>query len=163
MPTRYEGTEQEVLALETMIKLSRSLNSLSSHLLPPLQKEFGITESQLAVLESLHHLGPLTQGQLCQKILRSGSNLTTVVDNLQRDGLVRRERDPRDRRVQIVQLTPKGSELISKAFPRHVYRVTKAFGALTAAEQRELGRISRKLGRSLVEGAATERPARRGA
>src|SRR3954464_11795770 len=103
MPTRYQGTEQEVLALETVIKLSRSLNSLSSHLLPPLQKEFGITESQLAVLESLHHLGPLNQGQLCQKILRSGSNLTTVLDNLERDGLVRRDRDPNDRRVQIVQ------------------------------------------------------------
>jgi MarR family 2-MHQ and catechol resistance regulon transcriptional repressor len=162
MPTRYAGTEQEVLALETMIKLSRSLNSLSSHLLPPLQKEFGITESQLAVLESLHHLGPLTQGQLCQKILRSGSNLTTVVDNLERDGLVRRERDPRDRRVQIVQLTAKGSELIARAFPRHVDRVTKAFGTLTATEQRELGRICRKLGRSLAEESEARGPMQRG-
>jgi MarR family transcriptional regulator, 2-MHQ and catechol-resistance regulon repressor len=163
MPTKYSGTEAEVLALETVIKLSRSLNSLSAHLLPPLQKEFGITESQLAVLESLHHLGALTQGQLCQKILRSGSNLTTVVDNLERDGLVKRERDTRDRRVQIVRLTPKGSELIERAFPRHVERVTKAFGVLTDSEQRELGRLCRKLGRSLAEQGATERRERRSA
>jgi MarR family 2-MHQ and catechol resistance regulon transcriptional repressor len=163
MPTKYRGTEQEVLALETIIKLSRSLNSLSAHLLPPLQKEFGVTESQLALLESLLHQGPLTQGQLCQKILRSGSNLTTVVDNLERDGLVRRERDPDDRRVQIVQLTPKGRELIERAFPRHVDRVTKAFGVLTDAEQRELGRLCRKLGRSLADQGVTERRERRSA
>jgi MarR family 2-MHQ and catechol resistance regulon transcriptional repressor len=163
MPTKYKGTEKEVLALETVIKLSRSLNSLSAYLLPPLQKEFGITESQLAVLESLHHLGPLTQGQLCQKILRSGSNLTTVVDNLERDGLVRRERDPDDRRVQIVQLTPKGSELIGLAFAAHVERVTKAMNVLTGAEQRELGRLCRKLGRSLAEQGAAEKRERRSA
>ncbi|HEV7990306.1 MAG TPA: MarR family transcriptional regulator [Gemmatimonadaceae bacterium] len=146
-----------MLALETVIKLSRSLNSLNAHLLPPLQKEFGITESQLAVLESLHHLGPLTQGQLCQKMLKSGSNLTTVVDNLERDDLVRRERDPNDRRVQIVQLTPKGAELIGRAFPRHVDRVTRAFSALSADEQRELGRLCRKLGRALAEPGGAER------
>jgi MarR family transcriptional regulator, 2-MHQ and catechol-resistance regulon repressor len=163
MPTKFKGTEQEVLALETMIKLSRSLNSLSAHLLPPLQKEFGITESQLAVLESLHHLGPLTQGQLCQKILRSGSNLTTVVDNLERDGLVRRERDVRDRRVQIVQLTPKGEELIGRAFPRHVERVTRALSTLSGAEQRELGTLCRKLGRSLADQDAADRRERRSA
>jgi MarR family 2-MHQ and catechol resistance regulon transcriptional repressor len=158
MPTHYEGTEQEVLALDTVIKLSRSLNSLAAHLLPPLQKEFGITESQLGVLESLHHLGPLTQGQLCQKILRSGSNLTTVVDNLERDGLVRRERDVNDRRVQIVQLTPKGKDLIARALPRHVDRVTKAIGVLTREEQAELGRLCRKLGRSLAAPAVERSP-----
>jgi MarR family transcriptional regulator, 2-MHQ and catechol-resistance regulon repressor len=163
MPTNYKGTEQETLALETMIKLSRSLSSVSAHLLPPLQKEFGITESQLAVLEALHHLGPLTQGQLCQKILRSGSNLTTVVDNLERNGLVRRERDPNDRRVQIVQLTRNGSELIERAFPTHVARVTAAFGVLTSAEQKELGRLCRKLGRALAEQGAAERRERRSA
>ena len=163
MPTRYKGTEQELLALETLIKLSRSLNSLSSHLLPPLQREFGITESQLAVLESLHHLGPLTQGQLCQKILRSGSNLTTVVDNLERDRLVRRDRDPNDRRVQIVQLTPKGSEVIGRAFPRHVERVTRALQVLTQAEQKELGRLCRKMGRALADRTASEKRIERGA
>jgi MarR family transcriptional regulator, 2-MHQ and catechol-resistance regulon repressor len=146
MPTRFKGTPTEVLALNTVIKLSRSLNALSSRLLPPLQKEFGITESQLAVLEALQHLGPLTQGQLCQKILRSGSNLTTVVDNLERAGLVRRERDSTDRRVQIVHLTPKGEALITRAFPVHVERVTRVLSVLTPEEQVELGRLCRKLG-----------------
>ena len=62
------------------------MNAVQGELLPALQKEFGLTESQIGVLEALAHLGPLTQGELCRKILRSGSNVTTVVDNLERDG-----------------------------------------------------------------------------
>src|SRR4051794_30249511 len=131
MPTKFKGTTTEVLALDTLIKLSRSMSALGNRLLPPLQKDFGMTESQLGVLEALRHLGPLTQGQLCQKLLRSGSNLTTVVDNLERDGLVRRERDAHDRRVQVVSLTPKGEERIVAAFPHHAARVAEAFAVLT--------------------------------
>ncbi len=146
MPTRYIGAPNEVLALDTIIKLSRSLNSVQGRLTPKLQKDFGITESQFGVMEALLHLGPLSQGQICEKILRSGSNVTTVVDNLERDGLVTRVRDEDDRRVQIVALTAKGRSLINEAFPAHVARVTEVMSALTADEQRELGRICRKLG-----------------
>ena len=146
MPTRYQGTAGEVLALDTFIKLARSLNAVQAQVLPVLQKEFGLTESQFAVLEALHHLGPLSQGQLCEKILRSGSNVTTVVDNLERDRLVTRERDQADRRVQIVQLTDDGRARVLEALPVHVARITNALAALSADEQRELGKICRKLG-----------------
>lgn len=149
MPTHYRGKVDEVLALNTFIKLVRSLNAVQTHLIPPLQKEYGLTESQFAVLEAIHHLGPLSQGQLCQKILRSGSNVTTVVDNLERDGLVERERDDTDRRVQIVQLTERGRALVTAALPVHVSRITRVLSSLTKDEQRELGRICRKLGASI--------------
>jgi MarR family 2-MHQ and catechol resistance regulon transcriptional repressor len=149
MPSRYNGTPDEVLALNTLIKLNRSVNALSSHLIPLIHKDFGITESQFAVLEALYHLGPLSQGQLCQKILRSGSNLTTVVDNLERNNLVRRERDVEDRRVQIVTLTAQGKEVIEAALPEHIARVSQVMSVLTADEQAELGRICLKLGKSI--------------
>ena len=108
-----------------------------------------LCDVQLAVLEALHHLGPLSQGQLCQKILRSGSNVTTVVDNLERNELVRRDRDKEDRRIQIVTLTQRGRDVISAAFPEHVARVTEIMAALTSAEPIELGRICLKLGKSV--------------
>jgi MarR family 2-MHQ and catechol resistance regulon transcriptional repressor len=151
MPTHFKGTTEEVLALNTLIKLNRSVNALQTHLIPAVQKDFGITESQFAVLEALHHLGPLSQGQLCQKILKSGSNLTTVVDNLERDGLVRRDRDAEDRRVQIVTLTDQGRSVIAEAFPAHVARVTALLGVLSPVEQLELGRLCVKLGKLISE------------
>ena len=153
MPTRYKGSATEVLALDTFIKMVRSLNAVQAQLLPALQKESGLTESQFGVLEAIHHLGPLTQTQLCAKILRSGSNVTTVIDNLERDGLVRRERGANDRRVQLVSLTPKGDELIRRILPVHVSRITTVLGALSEQEQRELGRLCRKLGSASVSSA----------
>lgn len=150
MPTHYKGKTDEVLALNTFIKLARSFNAVQVQIIPPLQKDFGLTESQFAVLEAIHHLGPLSQGQLCQKILRSGSNVTTVVDNLERDKLVRRERDEADRRVQIVQLTERGRALVTTALPPHVSRITSLMSTLTKDEQRELGRICRKLGTAIA-------------
>ena len=146
MPTHYKGSAEEILALDAFIKLNRSVNAVQSRLLPALQREFGLTESQIAVLEAVFHLGPLAQGELCRKILRSGSNVTTVVDNLERDGLVRRVRDEDDRRIQVVNLTEKGRELLSRALPVHVQRVTRTMSALDSEELRELGRLCRKLG-----------------
>ncbi len=150
MPTHHVGPADEITALNAFIKLNRSVSAINAKLLPPLQREFGLTESQLGVLEALHHLGPLTQGQLCHKILRSGSNVTTVVDNLERQGLVRRERGAADRRIQNVHLTQKGSSLIAQAFPVHVARVTRLLGSLTPLEQTELARLCRKLGTAIA-------------
>jgi MarR family 2-MHQ and catechol resistance regulon transcriptional repressor len=146
MPTHYQGTSEQILALDAFIKLNRSVIAVQGRLLPSLQREFGLTESQIAVLEAIKHLGPLQQGELCQKILRSGSNVTTVVDNLERDGLVQRARDEADRRIQVVHLTDKGRELVDRALPVHVERITRTMGALEPDEQRELGRLCRKLG-----------------
>ncbi len=146
MPTHYQGTEGEKRALDAFIKLNRSVSALNGQLLPHLQREFSLTESQLGVLEALYHLGPLQQGQLCQKILRSGSNVTTVVDNLERGGLVRRERDATDRRIQIVQLTEHGRKVIAEALPVHVARITALLGRLSTDEQDQLGRLCKKLG-----------------
>ncbi|MDB4885025.1 MAG: putative MarR family transcriptional protein [Gemmatimonadetes bacterium] len=150
MPTHHQGSADEVRALDAFIKLVRGTNSTLAELLPPLQRDFGLTESQLGVLEALHHLGPLAQGQICQKILKSGSNVTTVVDNLERDGLVRRVRDADDRRVQVVHLTEKGRELIERAFPAHAARVTALMATLSSEEQAELGRLCLKLGRAVA-------------
>ena len=146
MPTHFKGTPQETAALDALIKLFRASNTVSGRLFGTLQKEHGLTESQLGVLEAIHFLGPMQQTGLCEKILRSGSNVTTVVDNLERNGLVKRERDANDRRVQVVHLTEAGRKLIARVFPQHVERVVDALSPLNRDEQKELGRLCRKLG-----------------
>ena len=149
MATHHHGSEEEARALDAFVKLARSSNALANELLPPLQREFGLTESQLGILEALYHVGPLPQGQICQKILKSGSNVTTVVDNLERAKLVQRMRDKDDRRVQVVHLTERGRELIARAFPVHAKRIARLMAVLTPAEQTELARLCRKLGTSV--------------
>ena len=143
IPARDPAT---MLALVTFVKLRRAVNTMDSLLTPALHKEHGLTESQFGVLEALWHLGPMPQARLCEKLLVSGSNLTTVVDNLEKRGLVVRGANPDDRRAYLVKLTAKGEALIAKAFGPHASRIARLLGALTQAEQRQLGSLCRKLG-----------------
>jgi len=106
-----------------------------------------LTPSQFAVLEALYHLGPMTQGEVSQKVLKSGSNMTTVIDNLERDGLARRERDAQDRRVIHVHLTEAGSSKVEAVFPGHVAALVEEFSVLSATEQETLGKLCKKLGK----------------
>lgn len=149
MPVNVTRDPATVLALSTFVKLRRSVNGLSSRLNGPLGRDHHLTETQFGVLEALYHLGPMPQARLCEKLLVSGSNLTTVIDNLERGGLVRRDPNPDDRRAYLVRLSDVGKSLIARAFPDHAQRVRALLGALTQAEQRELGRLCRKLGLGL--------------
>ncbi len=148
MGTHYRGTSRETRALDAFIKLMRAFDSIDAELNRHL-REIGLTQGQLAILEALLHLGPMSQQQLAAKILRSGSNVTTVVDNLEKQDLVRRTRRSDDRRVVEVSLTAKGRRHIEERFPTHVQRVTELLAALEPDEQAQLATLCRKLGRSV--------------
>jgi MarR family 2-MHQ and catechol resistance regulon transcriptional repressor len=144
---RYRGTDSEVLALGTYVKLSRAANTLSARLARSLA-DSDLTESQFGVLEALYHLGPLHQCDLAEKILRSSGNMTLVIDNLEKRGLVERRRSADDRRFVSIHLTETGSELITRVFPAHAQAITEEMAALGPEEQRALGRLCRQLGRT---------------
>lgn len=157
MPTHHRGTAEEVLALNTYIKLQRATNSLEARLAH--RRTMGdITATQFGVLETLYHLGPLCQGEISAKLLKSGGNITLVVDNLEKRGLVQRERETRDRRMILVSLTPAGRDLISQIFPKHLEAIVEEMSVLTPEEQQTLGDLCRKLGKQeKVEGGNTSR------
>ncbi len=146
MGTHYRGSREEMRALDTFIKLMRAAASVGMRVHRHLSEE-GLTESQFGVLEALHHLGPLCQKDLSTKLLKSGANLTTVVDNLEKRGWVRRERGTHDRRFITVHLSDAGRDVIARAFRRHVRAVVGEFSRLEPGEQDQLGSLCRKLGR----------------
>lgn len=150
MPTHYHGKKEEVLALDTWIKLTRAVDSLNSRLNQH-GTLGGLTESQFGVLEAICHLGPLPQCTLAAKLLKSSGNITVVIDNLEKRALVRREADPNDRRVSRVTLTPQGQTLIDEIFPLHAAAIAEEFSVLTSAEQEQLGVMLRKLGLRLAQ------------
>jgi MarR family 2-MHQ and catechol resistance regulon transcriptional repressor len=93
----------------------------------------------------------MCQHALAEKLLRSGGNMTLVVDNLQKQGWVKRQRQEKDRRMVEIHLTPKGRRLITRIFPEHAKVIARVMGELTPAEQEDLRRIARKLGRGAEE------------
>ncbi len=145
MGTHYQGTDKEKRALNAYIKLSRAAEAVSQRIHNHLQM-YDLTISQFGALEALYHLGPMQPGQLGQKILKSSGNMTLVVDNLVKRGLVTRQRRTDDRRCIEVHLTAAGEALIAAILPAHVAGVTAAFASLTAAEQDHLSALCRQLG-----------------
>ena len=144
MGTRHRGTNEEINALNAFIKLQRASESVATRVHSVLPE--GLTITQFGVLEALHHIGPLCQGELAEKLLRSGGNLTLVVDNLEKAGYVLRERDPADRRFVVVKLTDKGQAFISDIFPKILANVTREMAALSSTELLDLGRLCKKVG-----------------
>ncbi len=156
MPTNYKGCQQAVTALNAYINLMRASDSLAARLTAQLESQ-GLTVGQFGVMEALFHLGAMCQKTLGEKLLRSGGNITLIVDNLEKHGWVRRERQKKDRRMVTIRLTPRGQKLITKVMPPHAEAVVKEMGRLTPAEQEELRRICRKFGKGEGEKLCAER------
>lgn len=151
MGTHYSGSKEENQALDTYIKLIRAAESVTSRVHPPAELE-GLTHSQFGVLEALLHLGPLCQRELGSKILKSSGNITMVIDNLEKRGLVQRRRDRGDRRYVTVYLTQEGQQVIEAIFPRHMERIKNELGVLSLDDQQSLGDLCRTLGLSQGNG-----------
>jgi len=145
MPTHYKGSKEQVTTLNTFIKLMRATESLNQRLIRHLS-EADLTISQFGILEALLHLGPQNQKELGQKLLKSGGNITLVIDNLEKSGYVTRKKNPEDRRALIVDLTVQGKSYIEDFFPKHLAKITEEFSVLNDTEKKELGRICKKIG-----------------
>jgi len=145
MPTHYQGTGEEKLALDLYIKLMRASDSVTARL-TELRTLKGLSISQFGTLEVLYHLGPMCQKELGAKLLKSGGNMTMVLDNLEKKGYVERFRDEEDRRFVRVQLTSTGEKKLMEVLPHHVEKIVEMMNVLTPGEQEELCRLTKKLG-----------------
>jgi MarR family transcriptional regulator, 2-MHQ and catechol-resistance regulon repressor len=146
MSSKFKGTPAQERALGAYVKLERAAGAAFAYARVGLEEE-GLTLSQFAVLEALYHVGPLCLGDLARRILTSSGNLTLVIDNLQKRGLVKREQQGKDKRFVLATITPAGARLIERIFPDHARRITEVMGRLDPEEQERLGDLCRKLGK----------------
>ncbi|MBE0642513.1 MAG: MarR family transcriptional regulator [Bacteroidetes bacterium] len=145
MSTKRTYGKRSDSALALWVKLARAysvFNRESAHDI----RRYGLTQPQFGALECLYHLGPMTIGDLSRKMLVSGGNMTCVIDNLEKEGHVRRVQSEVDRRSVTVELTPQGQELIGRIFPQHAALIENVASVLDANEQDELSRLLKKLG-----------------
>jgi len=138
-------TDSEKRALNAYTKLMRAAESVTGRVGRNMAGA-ELTVSQFGVLEALFHKGPLCQRDIATKILKSTGNITMVIDNLEKRGLVRRERAAEDRRFITIHLTKAGEELIAEVFPRVLAAIVEEMTILKDTEQEELGRLCRMLG-----------------
>ncbi len=148
MKTTKQYGKRIDLALSLWVKLARA-HATISHLTAANIHMFNLTPAQFGVVECLGHLGPMLIGDLTKKHLVSGGNMTVVVDNLEKEGIVERIISKEDRRAFYVRLTSKGKRLFHQIFIRHAEYEAKLASVLTETEQTELGSLLKKLGTEL--------------
>lgn len=132
-------------SLNTYTKLMRAAESVTVRVNRVLSAP-KLTISQFGVLEALYHKGPLCQRDIAAKILKSTGNITLVIDNLEKNGLVQRVRDSEDRRYLTVYLTETGTVLIAKVFADVEAAIVAEMALLDDNEQELLGSLCKKLG-----------------
>ena len=105
---------------------------------------YGVTPSQFDLLTVLAKEGEVPLNRLSESLCCACSNVTGLVDRLERDGLVRRERSREDRRVILLSLTKKGQDLW-RSVPCDTCCGIKVDDILDGEEQSKLRRILEKL------------------
>ena len=130
--------------------LADQLHSAAIHLLRLLRKEddaSGLSAPRLSALSVVVFGGALTLGQLAAAEQVKPPTMTRIVTGLEKEGLVKRIGDPRDRRLTRIQATIKGQKVLTAGRAR---RVEKLAAAVTDLRQSELAELTR--GVQLLQG-----------
>jgi len=148
-PGPKQWTEAQDVALRLWIALARCYATYIKAVAAKVQ-EYDLTVPQFGALEALYHLGPLSLGDLADKLLVTGGNVTFVMDRLESQGLVARYRSDSDRRVVLARLTDAGRELVARVFPEHAEYIEHLCRHLSAREQDEMRRLLKQLGKGIA-------------
>jgi homoprotocatechuate degradation regulator HpaR len=110
--------------------LLQARESVMAHTRPSLRGH-GLSDQQWRVLRVLGEHGTVETGRVAREAYILGPSLTGVLARMERDGLVRRERDPEDQRRTVIEATPKGLKLVgklSRTVEAHYEWMEKALG-----------------------------------
>ena len=148
-PAPREWSREEEEALRLWIALARSYQTFAREVGIRVS-DYGLTVPQFGILEALYHLGPLSLGELADKLLVTGGNITYVMDRLEKQGLVGRHRSETDRRVVEARLTPEGRAKIASVFPGHASFIQELVSPLDPEERRQLRELLKRLGKGIA-------------
>lgn len=81
-----------------------------------MSRQYGLTGPQSAVLRTLFKEGPISSASLSRRLYVTPSNITGIIDRLQKKGFVERIRKEEDRRVALIELTESGN-MLSRELP----------------------------------------------
>ncbi|MFB9860626.1 MarR family winged helix-turn-helix transcriptional regulator [Salinicoccus siamensis] len=142
-----DESNDQALSLKLYVILHHAFHALQTEAFRDMRKH-GLKPTAFAVLELLYSKGPQQIQHIGEKVLISSSSITYVVNNLVREGYVRKEQYSGDRRITYASLTENGQELMKHTFPEHAERLEQVSGGLDAEEKAQLIDLLKKLGKN---------------
>jgi len=97
-----------------------------------------LTVTQFAVLEMLLHNGERTVNEIIEGVFSTSGNISVVIENLIKHGLLAKKLNPNDGRSRLVFLTKEGHQKISAYYPHHKTELRRIMNGLDKKEKEEL-------------------------
>jgi DNA-binding MarR family transcriptional regulator len=137
MDSRLTDDHHESLRL--WLRLLTCTHLVETQVRKALAKEFKTTLPRFDLMAQLERAPQgLQMGDLSRRMLVTGGNVTGIVDQLERSGLLVRTEDPADRRAYRVKLTKEGRRLFAQMAAGHETWIVKLFSGIPKREQRAL-------------------------
>lgn len=111
-------------------------------------RPFGLTDAQfdvLMMLETQAENGKISQTELGRMLLVNRSNVTGLVDRMEKAGWVRRVPDGEDRRINMVEITDDGRKILDSTKNVYMKRIEEITSVLSDSEKKLLVEILEKI------------------
>ena len=132
-------TEDHHESLRLWLRLLTCTHLVETQVRKALAKKFKTTLPRFDLIAQLERAPQgLQMGELSRRMLVTGGNVTGIVDQLERGGLLVRTEDPADRRAYRVKLTKEGRRLFGQMAAEHETWIVKLFSGIPKREQRAL-------------------------
>jgi MarR family transcriptional regulator, 2-MHQ and catechol-resistance regulon repressor len=136
--------DKKQTALDLWEKLSKSYDKIRK-VQSKQMFEQKLTTPQFGVLEILNKVGPVPLKKISEEMMVTGANITCVVENLEKEGYVKRVPSKEDRRVIHAELTPTGKSKIDSIMPAYAESMASVVASLNDHEQKELIKLLGKI------------------
>ena len=143
-----ERPELPALPMALFGRLADAAERVLREHMNPVFAEAGLQPGEFDVLATLRRSGApymLSPTTLYEAAMISSGGMTNRIDRLETAGLVERKPDPDDRRGKLIALTKEGRRVIDATIGRHVANEVRLLSVLTAAEQKALNTLLKKL------------------
>lgn len=149
-PETSKGQGDAKVSLRTWLRLLACTNLVERDVRARLRDQFDTTLPRFDVLAQLdaasrESRAELTMSELSRRLMVTNGNLTSLVERLVNEGLVRREKAPLDKRTQFVRLTAAGKRALDAMTPEHQRWIESLFAELTSSERTQLYALLGKL------------------
>lgn len=133
------AADSEHQALRVWLRLLACTTRIEASIRNRLRAEFATTLPRFDLLAQLErHPGGLTMGELSQRLMVTGGNVTGITDQLEAEGMVLRGAHPSDRRAYAVRLTPAGRRLFRRMAMTHERWIAELLAGWTPEELQQV-------------------------